>query len=69
MAGILVLGAILQLVAMEGPDFPVALGVIYSNAESATYEERVHGEIKAAQEARPADLRELLTEGLTWENS
>ncbi len=57
------------LVAMEGPDFPVALGVIYCDGASETYEERVHAEIKAAQAERRADLRDLLTEGLTWENT
>ncbi len=52
------------LIAMEPPDFPVALGVIYCNP-SPTYENLVHEEVKAAS-ADVGDLDQLLRQGRTW---
>jgi 2-oxoglutarate ferredoxin oxidoreductase subunit beta len=54
------------LAAMEPPDYPVALGVIYCNpAES--YDHAVAAQIEAARAKAPAaDLNALLRRGHTW---
>jgi 2-oxoglutarate ferredoxin oxidoreductase subunit beta len=54
-----------MLAAMEGPDFPVAIGVIYCNP-APSYEAVVAGQMKAAQVQAP-DWQQLLRGGRTWE--
>ena len=54
------------LAAMEPPEFPVALGVLYCDP-SASYEEAVERQLQAAQaEGRNRDLGALLRRGHTW---
>lgn len=60
-----------MLAAMDRPDFPVALGVLYCNP-AATYERLVAGRVAEAEaraEARgdKGDLNALLRRGHTWE--
>lgn len=57
----------LKLALMEGPDFPVAFGVI-RDIEAAVYDEEVtaqENEVKAKKAAR--NLHELLMSGEVWE--
>ncbi|MDX1402062.1 MAG: 2-oxoacid:ferredoxin oxidoreductase subunit beta, partial [Kiloniellales bacterium] len=56
------------LAAMDSPDFPVALGVLYRAEAPTTYERRVHEEIEAAKSAKRASLADLFQSGLTWDN-
>jgi 2-oxoglutarate ferredoxin oxidoreductase subunit beta len=53
------------LAALQPPQMPVALGVLYCNP-TPSYESRVVGEVDAAAEAHPASLAELLHRGHTW---
>jgi 2-oxoglutarate ferredoxin oxidoreductase subunit beta len=54
------------LAAMEPPQFPVALGVLYCDP-APSYERQVESEIAAACKERPnADLNALLRSGTTW---
>ncbi len=55
------------LAAMEPPDLPVALGVLYCNP-AASYEAAVHDQLKKAQkDGRNRDLNALLRRGHTWQ--
>ncbi len=55
-----------MLAAMEPPEFPVALGVLYCDP-APSYEQQITGEIAAARKANPqADLNALLRAGPTW---
>lgn len=57
----------MKLALMEGPDFPVALGVIRDVA-APTYEESVHAQIAEVQSKKSArKLEEFLLSGETWE--
>lgn len=54
------------LVAMETPDFPVALGVLYCDPEP-TYGELLTAQIDSVKERKPnPDLNALLRSGNTW---
>ncbi|HMA15808.1 MAG: thiamine pyrophosphate-dependent enzyme [Bacteroidota bacterium] len=53
------------LAAMQPPQLPVALGVLYCHP-TPSYESAVAGEVAAAAPARPANLAELLRRGHTW---
>ena len=54
------------LAQMEGPNFPVAIGVLYCNP-SNTYEDAVHAQIAAEKKAHPStNINDLLRSGLTW---
>ncbi|MFO1188454.1 MAG: 2-oxoacid:ferredoxin oxidoreductase subunit beta [Alphaproteobacteria bacterium] len=54
------------IAGMGGPDFPVAIGVIYCNP-AATYEGAVIAQMaKAAEKAPVADMNAVLREGPTW---
>ena len=54
------------LAQMEGPNFPVAIGVLYCNP-SDTYEDAVHAQISAAKKANPpTTINDLLRSGPTW---
>jgi 2-oxoglutarate ferredoxin oxidoreductase subunit beta len=53
-----------MLAALEPPEFPVALGVLYCDP-APTYERDVHAQIAAAGKA-VADLDTLLRSGRTW---
>ena len=54
------------LAAMEPPDFPKALGVLYSN-EGLSYETAVHAQIAEVTKASPPQsLNQLLRRGNTW---
>jgi 2-oxoglutarate ferredoxin oxidoreductase subunit beta len=51
---------------MEGPNFPVAIGVLYCNP-SNTYEDAVHAQISAEKKAHPStNINDLLRSGPTW---
>ncbi|HET7584467.1 MAG TPA: 2-oxoacid:ferredoxin oxidoreductase subunit beta [Gemmatimonadaceae bacterium] len=52
------------LAAMEPPDFPVAMGVLYDDP-APTYDAEVEQEMQRALEA-PGDVAELLNSGRTW---
>jgi 2-oxoglutarate ferredoxin oxidoreductase subunit beta len=53
-----------MLIALEPPQFPVALGVLYCNP-GPTYERAVYAQIAAA--GKPVgDLDALLRSGRTW---
>lgn len=57
----------MKLALMEGPDFPIALGVI-RDVDAPSYDECVYKqieEVKAKKSART--LQELLMQGETWE--
>jgi len=54
------------LAQMEGPNFPVAIGVLYCNP-SNTYEDGVHAQIAAEKKAHPStNINDLLRSGPTW---
>ncbi|GLQ05594.1 2-oxoacid:ferredoxin oxidoreductase subunit beta [Sneathiella chinensis] len=56
-----------MLAEMDGPDLPVALGVLYCNP-SATYEQAVESQMAEAKAKSSApSLDALLREGHTWE--
>lgn len=56
-----------KLALMEGPDFPIALGII-RDVEAPSYEEAVYEQIKEVQAKKPArKLEEFLMSGETWE--
>ena len=52
------------LAAMEPPNHPMAVGVLYSNPVD-TYESQVYGQIAAAQNGG-ADLNDVIRRGHTW---
>ncbi len=53
------------LVAMEPPNLPMALGVIYCNP-GPTYEGLIHAQLDAATSEGDAHLHSLLSGGRTW---
>lgn len=56
-----------MLAAMDRPDFPVAVGVIYNNPAETTYEADVHRQNEvAASTAKITSIEELLNSGATW---
>ena len=56
-----------MLSQMDGPNFPVPVGVFRQMRET-TYEEGVHAQIaKSRESGKTQDLRALLREGDTWE--
>ena len=57
----------MKLALMEGPDYPVALGVI-RDVQGPSYEECVYAQIKDVQAKKPIrTLEEYLLSGETWE--
>ena len=57
----------LKLALMEGPDFPIALGVI-RDVEAPTYNDAVHGQIaEVSEKAKYHNFQELLLTNDTWE--
>ncbi len=55
-----------MLIALEQPDFPIALGVIYCDP-AATYEESVYARLGHVEGRVPArELNKLLRAGRTW---
>lgn len=57
----------MKLALMEGPDFPIALGVI-RDVESPSYENCVYTQIKEVQAKKPnRKLVDFLMSGETWE--
>jgi 2-oxoglutarate ferredoxin oxidoreductase subunit beta len=57
----------LKLALMEGPDFPIALGVI-RDVEASTYEEAVAEQIEEIKGKKPYhNFQELLMTNETWE--
>ncbi|OGU02441.1 MAG: 2-oxoacid:ferredoxin oxidoreductase subunit beta [Gemmatimonadetes bacterium GWC2_71_10] len=54
-----------MLAALEGPTFPVAVGVLYCEPAPASYEEDVYAQIQAAGPAKD-DINALLSQGRTW---
>jgi len=60
------LGLQMMLAEMEGPDFPVALGVI-RDVEGKTYEEEVAKQCEQVKaKSRIHSMEELLVSGPTW---
>ena len=60
-------GIHMMLVNMEGPDFPVALGVI-RNVKDATYDDGVRDQVaEVMKTAKIHTVQELLNSGETWE--
>ncbi len=56
----------LKLALMEGPDFPVALGVI-RDVEAPAYDEEVHNQIEKISKAKPYhNFAELIETNNTW---
>ncbi|MDP6706330.1 MAG: 2-oxoacid:ferredoxin oxidoreductase subunit beta [Alphaproteobacteria bacterium] len=56
----------LMLAAMEPPEMPMAMGVLYS-AEEQTYEDAAMAQVEAAIAKSPeADVNALLRSGATW---
>ncbi len=56
----------MMLAGLEGPDFPVALGVLY-NDPAPTYEGAVREQIAAAKaKGASSDLNEMMRGGHTW---
>ena len=54
------------LAAMDAPDFPVAIGVLYCNP-APTYETAVREQLTAASSRQPqAKMQDLLRRGNTW---
>jgi 2-oxoglutarate ferredoxin oxidoreductase subunit beta len=55
------------LAALEPPEFPMALGVLYCDP-GPTYEASVFAQVDAARKAEggPADVAELVRKGPTW---
>ena len=54
------------LAAMQPPEFPVALGVLYCDP-APTYESGVFGQVDEARATQPAgEVAELLRKGPTW---
>jgi len=57
----------MKLALMEGPDYPIALGVI-RDVEALSYEECVYAQIKDVQAKKPTrKLEDFLLSGETWE--
>ncbi|MEQ9643756.1 MAG: 2-oxoacid:ferredoxin oxidoreductase subunit beta [Alphaproteobacteria bacterium] len=55
------------LAAMEPPDFPVAIGVLYCNPAGTSYEAAVRGQIEAASaNGKAPSLNDVLRRGSTW---
>lgn len=60
-------GIHMMLVAMEGPEMPVALGVI-RNVAAATYDDGVRDQVaEVMKTAKIHNVQELLNSGETWE--
>ena len=53
------------LAAMEGPEFPVALGVLYADP-APSYETTVADRVSAAAAANDDGWNEVLRRGRTW---
>jgi 2-oxoglutarate ferredoxin oxidoreductase subunit beta len=54
------------LAQMEGPNFPVAIGVLYCDP-SDTYDDAVHAQLTAAKKENPSpNVNDLLRSGTTW---
>lgn len=57
----------MKLALMEGPDFPIALGVI-RDVESPSYDECVHAQIEEVRaKKKDHSLEDLLMQGEIWE--
>jgi len=54
-----------MLAALEAPEFPVALGVLYCNPAPTSYEDDVYAQVAAAG-APKSDINVLLRQGRTW---
>ena len=56
-----------MLAAMDRPDFPVAVGVLYNNPAEITYEAAVQQQNEVAKSsAKITSIEELLNSGATW---
>ncbi|ANK83549.1 MAG: 2-oxoacid:ferredoxin oxidoreductase subunit beta [Rhizobiales bacterium NRL2] len=56
-----------MLAAMDRPDFPVAIGVLYDNPAEKTYDAAVSEQLKVAKSsAKINSIEELLNSGSTW---
>ncbi len=54
------------LAAMEPPDFPVAIGVLYCNPAESSYEDAVRDQVDAASTGGTPALNDVLRRGNTW---
>ena len=56
-----------MLATMEGPVFPVPMGVFYCDPDAETYDDAVHRQVAEAKASRGlGDLDQLLRSGHTW---
>ena len=57
-----------MLAAMDRPDFPVAVGVIYDNPADVTYDQAVRAQNESAKvDAKITSIDQLLRSGATWQ--
>ncbi len=54
------------LAAMEPPDFPVAMGVLYNNPASSSFDRDMEEQMQDALKDGPVQISDLLTQGHTW---
>ena len=55
------------LASMKPPEFPIALGVLYSDP-SPTYDKAVHDQVESVKTKNgPGNFNKLLRRGHTWE--
>ena len=55
------------LAAMQGPDFPVAVGILYHNPVAAYVTDLSNQRLKLREKRGTGDLQKLLHAGHTWE--
>ncbi|MDP6945411.1 MAG: thiamine pyrophosphate-dependent enzyme, partial [Myxococcota bacterium] len=55
------------LAGLRGPDFPVALGVLYCDQSVPAYDQAVHEQLEKARDIKGVgDMNDLLRSGHTW---
>ncbi len=54
------------LAAMEPPNFPIALGVLYCDTTVGSFETAIHAQLEEAKNLRKPDLGALMRKGHTW---
>jgi 2-oxoglutarate ferredoxin oxidoreductase subunit beta len=55
------------LAGLRGPDFPVALGVLYCDDSVGPYDAAVHAQVEQAKDVKGhGEMYDLLRSGHTW---
>jgi len=54
------------LAAMEPPEFPVAMGVLYNNPAPSSFDQDMESQMQGALDEGPVKIADLLTQGHTW---